>query len=84
MTCTPSMSRARAVCCWPRSAPGWTRIVYTSSVATLRLAGDGTVADENSIATVADMIGHYKRSKFLGEQVVQQWATRRARATAGW
>ncbi|HTY95122.1 MAG TPA: hopanoid-associated sugar epimerase [Steroidobacteraceae bacterium] len=49
-------------------------VVYTSSVATLRLAGDGTVADENSIATLADMIGHYKRSKFLAEQVVQEWA----------
>ena len=53
---------------------GVQKIVYTSSVATLRLVGDGTVADEDSIATVADMIGHYKRSKFLAEQVVQQWA----------
>ncbi len=53
---------------------GVTRIVYTSSVATLRLQGDGTVADEDCIATEADMIGHYKRSKFLGEQLVQQWA----------
>jgi dihydroflavonol-4-reductase len=53
---------------------GVARIVYTSSVATLRLQGDGTVADETCIATEADMIGHYKRSKFLGEQVVQQWA----------
>ena len=50
------------------------RIVYTSSVATLRLVGDGTVADEDSIATEADMIGHYKRSKFRAEQLVQQWA----------
>jgi dihydroflavonol-4-reductase len=52
---------------------GVARIVYTSSVATLRLQGDGTVADEDCLATEADMIGHYKRSKFLGEQVVQQW-----------
>jgi len=50
------------------------QIVYTSSVATLRLVGDGTVADEDSVATEADMIGHYKRSKFLAEQVVQRWA----------
>ena len=56
---------------------GVARIVYTSSVATLRLVGDGTIADENSIATLPDMIGHYKRSKFLGEQVVQQWADAR-------
>lgn len=53
---------------------GVARIVYTSSVATLRLIGDGTIADENCIATAADMIGHYKRSKFLAEGVVQQWA----------
>ncbi len=53
---------------------GVARIVYTSSVATLRLVGDGTVSDESSIATLADMIGHYKRSKFLAEQLVQQWA----------
>ncbi len=53
---------------------GVARILYTSSVATLRLAGDGTVADEDCIATEADMIGHYKRSKFLAEQLVQQWA----------
>jgi dihydroflavonol-4-reductase len=53
---------------------GVPKIVYTSSVATLRLVGDGTVADEDSIATLSDMIGHYKRSKFLAEQVVQEWA----------
>jgi dihydroflavonol-4-reductase len=50
------------------------KIVYTSSVATLRLVGDGTIADESCVATLPDMIGHYKRSKFLAEQVVQQWA----------
>ncbi len=53
---------------------GVPNIVYTSSVATLRLVGDGTVADEDSIATLPDMIGHYKRSKFLAEQLVRQWA----------
>ena len=53
---------------------GVERIVYTSSVATLRVAADATVSDEDSIATLEDMIGHYKRSKFLGEQVVHDWA----------
>jgi dihydroflavonol-4-reductase len=53
---------------------GVVRVVYTSSVATLRLKGDGTVADERDVATEADMIGHYKRSKFQAEQLVQQWA----------
>jgi dihydroflavonol-4-reductase len=57
---------------------GVERIVYTSSVATLRLRGDGTVSDEDSVATVADMIGHYKRSKFLAEQVVREWASQGA------
>ena len=52
---------------------GVERLVYTSSVATLRLDGGGAPADENSIASVEDMIGHYKRSKFLGEQVVRNW-----------
>lgn len=53
---------------------GVERIVYTSSVATLYLKGDGSIADETSVADVTDMIGHYKRSKFLAEQVVQHWA----------
>jgi dihydroflavonol-4-reductase len=53
---------------------GVQQVLYTSSVATLHLVGDGTVADEASVATLEEMIGHYKRSKFLGEQVVQEWA----------
>lgn len=48
------------------------RIVYTSSVATLGLNSDGTPADENTPVSFANMIGHYKRSKFLAEQAVQQ------------
>jgi dihydroflavonol-4-reductase len=51
------------------------RIVYTSSVATLRLDGADALADESSVATLADMIGHYKRSKFIGEEVVRNWFT---------
>jgi dihydroflavonol-4-reductase len=45
------------------------RIVYTSSVATVGFTGDGRPADEDSPVSVADMIGHYKRSKFMAEQV---------------
>jgi dihydroflavonol-4-reductase len=48
------------------------RIVYTSSVATLGLRSDGGPADETTPATLADMIGHYKRSKFLAEQLVRE------------
>jgi dihydroflavonol-4-reductase len=44
------------------------RVVYTSSVATMGFT-DGQVADENSPVSLANMIGPYKRSKFLAEQV---------------
>jgi dihydroflavonol-4-reductase len=49
---------------------GVARIVYTSSVATLRLRADGTASDESDVAQLSDMIGHYKRSKFLAEEWV--------------
>ncbi len=48
---------------------GIRRIVYCSSVATMGFLGGGRLADENSPVSLADMIGDYKRSKFLGEQV---------------
>lgn len=44
------------------------RVVYTSSVATMGFRSDGTVIDEESPVDLGDMIGHYKRSKFLAEQ----------------
>ncbi len=45
-----------------------TRVVYTSSVATMGFLSDGTVVDEDTPVSIANMIGHYKRSKFLAEQ----------------
>ena len=54
---------------------GVKRIVYTSSVATLGLHADGSPADENSPVTLNDMIGHYKRSKFLAEAEVKRMIT---------
>jgi dihydroflavonol-4-reductase len=45
------------------------RVVYTSSVATVGFRSDGRPADEDSPVSLADMIGHYKRSKFMAEQV---------------
>jgi dihydroflavonol-4-reductase len=48
---------------------GVRRIVYTSSVATMGFTGNGHPADEDSPVSLADMIGHYKRSKFMAEQV---------------
>ena len=50
---------------------GVQRIVYTSSVATLGLTGDVRPADETTPSSIGNMIGHYKRSKFLAEQAVQ-------------
>ncbi len=51
---------------------GVERIVYTSSVATLGLNADGTPSNEETPVTLDDMIGDYKRSKFLAEQRVRQ------------
>lgn len=45
------------------------RVVYTSSVATMGFTEDGTLADENSPVALDQMIGPYKRSKFMAEQV---------------
>lgn len=53
---------------------GVRRIVYTSSVATLGLRPDGGAADEETPAALGDMIGHYKRSKFLAEEEVRRLA----------
>ena len=50
------------------------KIVYTSSVATLGLPRDGTLGSEVTPVSLADMVGHYKRSKFLAEQVVLRYA----------
>ncbi len=47
---------------------GVSRVVYTSSVATMNFRRDGIVINEDTPATLADMVGHYKRSKFLAEQ----------------
>jgi dihydroflavonol-4-reductase len=54
------------------AAAGVARVVYTSSVATLKLSGDGVPADERSEAELSDMIGAYKQSKFLAEREVMR------------
>jgi dihydroflavonol-4-reductase len=53
---------------------GAARIVYTSSVATVGLPVDGSPGTEDTPVTLAEMIGHYKRSKFLAEEVVRDFA----------
>jgi dihydroflavonol-4-reductase len=58
------------------AAAGIPRIVYTSSVAVLGLPSSGAPADEDTPVALDDMIGHYKRSKFLAEQAVRDLAVR--------
>jgi dihydroflavonol-4-reductase len=48
---------------------GVRRVVYTSSVATMGFRCDGALVNEDSPVSLNDMIGHYKRSKFLAERV---------------
>lgn len=55
---------------------GVSRIVHTSSVATLGLLPDGE-ADEDTPSALDDMIGPYKRTKFLGEQEVRRLVAER-------
>ena len=47
---------------------GVAKVVYTSSVATMGFKMDGTIVDEATPVKLGEMIGHYKRSKFLAEQ----------------
>jgi dihydroflavonol-4-reductase len=53
---------------------GVERVVYTSSVATMGFRSDGTIVDEQTPVSIENMIGHYKRSKFLAEQEAIQAA----------
>jgi dihydroflavonol-4-reductase len=52
------------------AAAGVRRIVYTSSVATLGSNPDGSPADEDTPVALEQMVGHYKRSKYLAEAAV--------------
>src|SRR5580658_939064 len=47
---------------------GVKRFVYTSSVATMHFRTDGIIINEDTPVTLGDMVGHYKRSKFLAEE----------------
>lgn len=55
---------------------GASRIVYTSSVATLGLNPGGEPADEETPVTLGDMIGPYKQSKFMAEEEVRRLTRR--------
>ena len=47
---------------------GVQRVVYTSSVATMHFFTTGMISDEDTPVSLQEMVGHYKRSKFLAEQ----------------
>jgi dihydroflavonol-4-reductase len=51
---------------------GVERIVYTSSVATLGIKTNGQLSDEQTPVTFKDMVGVYKKSKYLAEQEVSR------------
>jgi len=53
---------------------GVEKVVYTSTVGTIGLTRDGSPANEDTPVTLDDMIGHYKRSKFMAEQVAKEFA----------
>ncbi|MDE2305769.1 MAG: NAD-dependent epimerase/dehydratase family protein [Gammaproteobacteria bacterium] len=55
-------------------AAGIERVVHTSSVATIGIPPDGSPGDESTPVNLAAMIGHYKRSKFLAEEVAREFA----------
>jgi dihydroflavonol-4-reductase len=57
---------------------GVSRIIYTSSVATVGLPADGSPGAEDTPVALTDMIGHYKRSKYLAEELAREYARRGA------
>ncbi|HSU33776.1 MAG TPA: hopanoid-associated sugar epimerase [Bryobacteraceae bacterium] len=56
---------------------GVERIVYTSTVGCIGIPNNG-IGDEATPVSIADMTGHYKRSKWLAEQVALERAHRGA------
>jgi dihydroflavonol-4-reductase len=53
---------------------GVERVVYTSTVGALGIPKDGSAGVEDSPVRESDMIGHYKRSKFLAEAEAARFA----------
>jgi dihydroflavonol-4-reductase len=55
---------------------GASRIVYTSTVGALGIPADGSPGTEETPVALADMVGDYKRSKFMAEEVARDFARR--------
>ena len=49
---------------------GVRRVIYTSSVATMGFGNNGRLTDERTPVALSNMIGDYKRSKFMAERLV--------------
>jgi len=54
---------------------GIERVVYTSTVGALGIPNDGVPGRENTPVTLRDMVGAYKRSKFLAEREAERMAS---------
>jgi dihydroflavonol-4-reductase len=52
---------------------GVEKVVYTSSVGVLSACSNGRPSDENTPVGIKDMVGHYKRSKFIAEEEVYRY-----------
>jgi len=55
---------------------GLSRVVYTSSVGTLGNPGNGVAGSETTPVSLSDMVGHYKKSKFLAEREADKFIAR--------
>lgn len=55
---------------------GVSRVVYTSSVGTLGNPGNGLSGNEETPVSLADMVGPYKKSKFLAEREAESFIAR--------
>lgn len=55
-------------------AAGVKRIIHTSSVAAIGVPPDGEIADENTRASVENLVSDYKKSKFLSEELARKAA----------
>jgi dihydroflavonol-4-reductase len=58
-------------------AAGVERVVYTSSVATLKPRSDGTAVDETAPADMRSAVGAYKKSKVAAERLVERLVAER-------
>jgi dihydroflavonol-4-reductase len=54
---------------------GVSRFIYTSTVATIAVSRGDSLPNEETHARVDEMIGHYKRSKFLAEEEAMKAAS---------